>query len=169
MLQKLNEREKIFVLGGGALMIAMFIGWGILRYFQYRADLSDRVNELPDQIARLKKYGRQYQELRQQEKKIPLKPDMVLPEIETLLKNNNLREKASSLLDSKNKESKYTKTTVKLNLASVDFNILAKFLYDVEEVSEYFFRIEYLRLRRRPNYPGQYDARMNIVSYFESK
>jgi hypothetical protein len=169
MLGKLNQRERIFVMAGGAFIVVVLIFLGIKEIIDYKDEIQEEAQIISGHIQTLQGYIKEYNKVKFTVPKKSLTSDDVLPEVEKILIQNNIKEKATSLSDSKTtiEKKNFTKTTVKIKFHDIDFNSLSKFVYDIEENNDYWLKVEFMRLRKSPNKPGKYDALLRIISYFE--
>lgn len=131
MMEKLNEREKLFVIGGVAVILITGLVYGIIYILNQRQTIRDSVFETREQVAAMVRLKSAIQSMPAGQS-APEK-SRFLQSVNTLLEKHNLT--YSSMRERKEKADGRRGaevTLLEINFNGIQLQSLIQFLYDVE-------------------------------------
>lgn len=155
-LEKLEERERLFVLGFLALAFLMLLFIGISTLYALRQELANEAQSNRDILQKLEKLKSQISSLAPAIR-APEKPE-VFTEVNNLLNTYQLN--PISINEEKKDSSKAFQLSIRLQ--SVPMSSLLSFLYDVEYKNKMLLSISFLRIRRSPSKNELYNVNLKI-------
>jgi len=159
----LSPREKSYL-----VIMVVFLSFVALfltfrRINQYFADLAERSESAETR-------GREYQLLQSIKTGEGQQLDSMLPTIEGLLKNLQLRDKIGNLTSSDTTvQEKYLKREVKISIREVPAAAVLDFIRQVEQSTMNLYKIEQFAYRPVLKKPGIYDFNLNISAFQRKK
>lgn len=167
MLNQLNEREKVFVIGG--IVFLLFIGIYLIvqRGYQIRSELSDLVVETASQGQDLDRIISDYNYYRAlksggQDEDV----SEMYSKLDQILLRYGLKDKVSSMKDTSNTIRKeYTQVTIDVTLRSVPLTDIIRLIYDIEKNKQINAKVDYLDYRKPFQDKEVYDVSMKISTF----
>ena len=155
-LEKLEERERLFVLAFLALLFFILILSGVNALYSLRKELSDEAQNNNKILHKLKKIKSQISNL-DPATTMPGKPE-VFTEVNNLL--NNYQLKPISINEEKKDTDKGFQLSIRLQ--AVPMSSLLNFLYEIEYKSRMPISVSLLRIRKTVSKNEVYDVNLKL-------
>ncbi|MCB1171004.1 MAG: type II secretion system protein M [Leptospiraceae bacterium] len=159
MLEKLNERERMFVLVGGIVALALILFVGLKTILDHRSKLRAEVQNARRSLVQIREMSQLIQRLPSGQQAPG--QDQVKNQLRQLM--NSIGLEHTNLDANERKEGKgQEKIEIKITFNSVKLVDIFKFLYEVEVNGQVPARVEMLRLQRPFSNKEVYDVRMDL-------
>lgn len=166
MLDKFDERERLFILVGLGVFIFTLLYVALIRIYKYRQTLSDKVAKSRSQYIQLDKNLKDYTYYSSLKTGRSEQATQIVAKLEQLLTRHSLKDRVSNMRDSKTLILKrYNKITIDINFRSVHLENVFKMIYDIEVNKHVNSRVEYLNLRKPYAEKETYDVNLKLSSY----
>ena len=166
MLDKLDERERLFVFALLAVVLFSLVFVAFSRIYKYRKRLSDKVARTRSQFVELDKHIKNYNYYSSLKSGRAQQSTEIVAKLEQLLTRHSLKDKVSNMRDSQTLILKrYNKITVDINFRSVNLEDVFKMIYDIEVNKQVNSRVEYLNFRKPFAEKETYDVKLKLSSY----
>lgn len=170
MLNKLNDREKMFVIGGiGALILVLF-GTLFLRLKQFRDDLTDRLVEGRSNFSKMDRLINEYNYYRGIKSGNEENVNEIYAKLDPILVRYNLKERVATQRDTPTDIKKdYNKITIDISFKSVTLPDIFKMIYDIEVNKQINSKVDYINFIKP--LPGKevYDVTVRFSSFSRKK
>lgn len=170
MLNKLDDREKLFVIGGVLVVIIVLFSLTLSKVVERRTNLSESLLEARGNFARLDKAIQDYNYYRSLKSgdevdltSIYAKLDQIL--IRYGLKDRVLTQKDSSTIIKK----EYNKITIDISLRSVKLADVFKMIYDIEVMKQINSKVDYMNFIKPLPGKEEYDVNIRFSSFTKVK
>lgn len=164
MLDKLNERERLFVLGGLGFVLLIGLLLGSFSLYKYRTNLTETLLDTNSQFTELEKIIRDYNYYRSIKSSEEENINQLVAKLEQIMKRHNLKtntlEKSQTVI-----MERYNKTIIDVTMTSVKLEDVMHLIYDIEVNKQMNSKVEVLEFRKP--LPGKevYDVTIRFSSY----
>ncbi|MCX7999805.1 MAG: hypothetical protein N3A69_12790 [Leptospiraceae bacterium] len=167
MLSKLDERERLFVIGFVVLLIVLLLVLIFLKISQFREEISNEVEELQGSFSEIDKAIQDYNFYRSIKAGDEEKISDVFGKLDQIMVRYGLKEKIYNQRDYVNiVEKNYNRTTIEFNFKSVALQDVFKMIYDIEFNKQVSGKVTYLNFRKVPITGKElYDVNLRVSSY----
>ncbi len=167
MLNKLDERERVFVIGFVLILIFLLFILVFLRIKQFREELSNEVEELQSSFPEMDKAIQDYNFYRSIKAGDEEKISDIFGKLDQIMVRYGLKEKIYNQRDYVNVvEKNYNRTTIEFNFKSVTLQDVFKMIYDIEFNKQVSGKVTYLNFRKVPIAGKElYDVNLRVSSY----
>ncbi len=166
MLNKLDERERLFVIGGIILVIVILLFSVVRKLAEFRSDLSEKIAESRGSSVQLDKLIRDYNYYRSLKSGPEEDVSQIYSKLDQILVRYSLKDKVSTMRDSNTVILKqYNKITIDISLRSVPLNDVIKLIYDIEVNKQINSKVDYINFRKPFAGKEVYDVNLKLSSY----
>ncbi|MBE7411338.1 MAG: hypothetical protein L6Q54_01140 [Leptospiraceae bacterium] len=166
MLNKLDEREKLFVIGGVILVIVVLFFSVIRKLAEFRSDLSEKIVESRGSSVQLDKLIKDYHFYKSLKSGPEEDVSQIYSKLDQILIRYSLKDKVSTMRDSNTVILKqYNKITIDISLRSVPLNDVIKLIYDIEVNKQINSKVDYINFRKPFAGKEIYDVNLKLSSY----
>lgn len=159
MLEKLNDRERLFLFAGGVVIAAVLLIVGVTTVLQHRAKLKEDVQQARKELVQIREMTSLIQRL-PSGRQAPGQ-DQMKNELRQLMSNLGL-EHSSLNANTVQMDGGQEKIQVDINFNSVKLVDVFKLLYELEVTGQVSARVEELRLQRPFSKKEVYDVRLKV-------
>ncbi|MDX1959019.1 MAG: hypothetical protein SFU98_10630 [Leptospiraceae bacterium] len=164
MLEKLDERERLAVIGLIAVVVFLTLVYLIKSAYEERQELSEKVNETRSGFTTMDKSIKDYNYYRSLKSGEEEKVTDTLAKLEDLMKkysftNYNMNNSTNTVLK------EYNKTIVDVTLRSVPLQDVFKMIYDIEMNKQINCKVDSLSFRKTMQGKELYEVSIKFASY----
>jgi general secretion pathway protein M len=170
MLNKLNEREKLMVIGAGVFLIVFFLGFIFYTIITRRNDLSEEISGYRSDLNQLDTIIKKYNYYKAIKSNDAEDTSKVYAKLDTVLTRYGLKGDRTTLKDFQSVTQKeFNKFTIEINMKQVRLNDVFKMIYDIEVNKEINSKVDYFTFVKALAGKEEYDVVMKISSYSRIK
>ncbi|MDV6237008.1 hypothetical protein CH379_015360 [Leptospira ellisii] len=167
MLEKLEPRERLLVLGGIGLILLILLFLVVRKVVTLRQGLSERVQDSRTAPVKLDKIIQEFNDFRSLDSSGGESDVSALyAKLDEIFVKYGLKEKISTMKDSSAVEDKkYNRITIDINFRSVTLDNVFRLIYDIEKNKMVNARVEYLNFRKPFQGKEVYDVNLKLSTY----
>ena len=164
MLNKLDDREKLFVIGGVIIFILVIFGLFISKIMERRTTLSESLSEARGNFARLDKTIQDYNYYRSLKSGDEIDLTSIYAKLDQILIRYGLKDRVLTQKDTSTPIKKeYIKITIDISLRSV------KLIYDIEVMKQINSKVDYMNFIKPLPGKEEYDVNIRFSSFTKVK
>ena len=169
MLNKLDDREKLFVIGAVILFFLVLFSLTVSKVVERRTALSDSLLEARGNFARLDKAIQDYNYYRSL-KSGEIDVTSIYAKLDQILIRYGLKERVNTQKDSSTIIKKeYNKITIDISLRSVKLADVFKMIYDIEVMKQINSKVDYMNFIKPLPGKEEYDVNIRFSSFTKVK
>ncbi|TGK35014.1 hypothetical protein EHQ12_15540 [Leptospira gomenensis] len=167
MLEKLEPRERLLVLGGIGLILLLILFLAVRKVVTLRQGLSERVQDSRTAPVKLDKIIQEFNDFRSLDSTGgETDVSALYAKLDEIFVKYGLKEKISTMKDSNAVEDKkYNRITIDINFRSVTLDNIVRLIYDIEKNKMVNARVEYLNFRKPFQGKEVYDVNLKLSTY----
>lgn len=170
MLNKLDDREKLFVIGAVILFFLVLFSLTVSKVVERRTALSDSLLEARGNFARLDKAIQDYNYYRSLKSGDEIDVTSIYAKLDQILIRYGLKERVNTQKDSSTIIKKeYNKITVDISLRSVKLADVFKMIYDIEVMKQINSKVDYMNFIKPLPGKEEYDVNIRFSSFTKVK
>ena len=170
MLNKLDDREKLFVIGAVILFFLVLFSLTVSKVVERRTALSDSLLEARGNFARLDKAIQDYNYYRSLKSGDEIDVTSIYAKLDQILIRYGLKERVNSQKDSSTIIKKeYNKITIDISLRSVKLADVFKMIYDIEVMKQINSKVDYMNFIKPLPGKEEYDVNIRFSSFTKVK
>jgi len=162
---KITEREKLFLIGGGAFFGLVVIFYLFLYVKNNLFSVEDESSLIQEEIRKIEEYGKKYQQLVNLKAQNDYNLDPMSATIESLLQKNGLHDNVRVRPVDSVIENKYLKRQISVDIREVSAMQMMQFIKDVEENTILPVTVEYFLSRPVAGKPGYYMLSLKVSAF----
>ncbi|MCG6168059.1 hypothetical protein LFX25_09500 [Leptospira sp. FAT2] len=167
MLEKLEPRERLIVLGGIGLILLLIVFMAIRKVVTLRQGLTERVQDSRTAPVKLDKIIQEFNDFRSLDSSGgETDVSAIYAKLDEIFVRYGLKEKISTMKDSNSiEDKKYNRITIDINFRSVTLDNVFRLIYDIEKNKMINARVEYLNFRKPFQGKEVYDVNLKLSTY----
>jgi len=170
MLNKLDDREKLFVIGGVIVFFLVLFSLTVSKVVERRTGLSDSLLEARGNFARLDKAIQDYNYYRSLKSGDEIDVTSIYAKLDQILIRYGLKERVNTQKDSSTIIKKeYNKITIDISLRSVKLADVFKMIYDIEVMKQINSKVDYMNFIKPLPGKEEYDVNIRFSSFTKVK
>ncbi|MBP9886448.1 MAG: hypothetical protein KBF93_09125 [Leptospiraceae bacterium] len=170
MLNKLDDREKLFVIGAVILFFLVLFSLTVSKVVERRTALSDSLLEARGNFARLDKAIQDYNYYRSLKSGDEIDVTSIYAKLDQILIRYGLKERVNTQKDSSTIIKKeYNKITIDISLRSVKLADVFKMIYDIEVMKQINSKVDYMNFIKPLPGKEEYDVNIRFSSFTKVK
>ena len=170
MLNKLDDREKLFVIGAVILFFLVLFSLTVSKVVERRTALSDSLLEARGNFARLDKAIQDYNYYRSLKSGDEIDVTSIYAKLDQILIRYGLKERVNTQKDYSNIIKKENnKITIDISLLSVKLADVFKMIYDIEVMKQINSKVDYMNFIKPLPGKEEYDVNIRFSSFTKVK
>ena len=170
MLNKLDDREKLFVIGAVILFFLVLFSLTVSKVVERRTALSDSLLEARGNFARLDKAIQDYNYYRSLKSGDEIDVTSIYAKLDQILIRYGIKERVNTQKDSSTIIKKeYNKITIDISLRSVKLADVFKMIYDIEVMKQINSKVDYMNFIKPLPGKEEYDVNIRFSSFTKVK
>ena len=170
MLNELDDREKLFVIGAVILFFLVLFSLTVSKVVERRTALSDSLLEARGNFARLDKAIQDYNYYRSLKSGDEIDVTSIYAKLDQILIRYGLKERVNTQKDSSTIIKKeYNKITIDISLRSVKLADVFKMIYDIEVMKQINSKVDYMNFIKPLPGKEEYDVNIRFSSFTKVK
>ncbi len=170
MLSKLDEREKLFVIGGVLVVFIVLFSLTVSKILEQRNNLSESLAEARGNFARLDKAIQDYNYYRSLKSGDEIDVTSIYAKLDQILIRYGLKDRVLTQKDSSTVIKKeYNKITIDISLRSVKLPDVFKMIYDIEVMKQINSKVDYINFIKPLPGKEEYDVNIRFSSFTKVK
>lgn len=170
MLNKLDDREKLFVIGAVVIFFLVLFSLTVSKVVERRTALSDSLLEARGNFARLDKAIQDYNYYRSLKSGDEIDVTSIYAKLDQILIRYGLKERVNTQKDSSTIIKKeYNKITIDISLRSVKLADVFKMIYDIEVMKQINSKVDYMNFIKPLPGKEEYDVNIRFSSFTKVK
>jgi general secretion pathway protein M len=166
MLSKLDDKERLLVIGFVLTLILLLILHILFKVIDYRNDLTERVNESRSGFNAMDKAIQDYNFYRSLKSGEDEKISDTFAKLDQILVRYSLKEKVYNQRDFTNiVEKQYNRTSIEFTFKSVVLQDVMKMIYDIEVNKQVSGKVTNFTFRKTMAGKELYDVTLRVSSY----
>ncbi|EMY79093.1 hypothetical protein LEP1GSC060_1023 [Leptospira weilii serovar Ranarum str. ICFT] len=167
MLDKLEPRERLIVLGGIGAILLLIVFMTIRKVVTLRQSLTESVQDSRTAPVKLDKIIQEFNDFRSLDSSGG-ETDVsgVYAKLDEIIVRHGLKEKISTMKDFNSvEEKKYNRITIDINFRSATLDNVFRLIYDIEKNKMINARVEYLNFKKPFQGKEVYDVNLKLSTY----
>ncbi|EMJ95587.1 hypothetical protein [Leptospira alstonii] len=167
MLDKLEPRERLIVLGGIGAILLLIVFMTIRKVVTLRQGLTESVQDSRTAPVKLDKIIQEFNDFRSLDSSGgEADVSAVYAKLDEIIVRYGLKEKISTMKDFNSiEDKKYNRITIDINFRSVTLDNIFRLIYDIEKNKMINARVEYLNFKKPFQGKEVYDVNLKLSTY----
>lgn len=170
-MTKLSERERLFVIIGGVLLLGMLLFLGVRSLLNSMEGISSESSSLEESLLKIKRAGREYKILQNYRAGgTGSTLEAMVPFLENLVNSRNLRDRLSGMTPRDNDvEKEYTKRSVSMSFRNLTGQEIMGLIKEIENNSSALYQVESFSVHSVSKKIGYFNANFTIAAFQKKK